>query len=202
TCTDVVAILCHEISHLYMELMDIKYKDLKQNEEATDVTAILLGFGKIMIKGYVECSREESTGFNTSIIHKSKIGYISSRDCKIVYRLTKRIKEFELLKRQEKILLDETKKKTKEKIELSKQLYDNFIIVSQNRPATFVQQEDMLKMQDLYNKIENGYFSVQIRQFEMKVSKELSQEDLEEINKKIDLFCYEITMYNSFFSKH
>lgn len=201
-CRDIVAILCHEICHLYMELIGIEYKDKQQNEEATDVIAILLGFGKIMINGYMEHQYEEDLGYNTRRIHKSKIGYISSRDCSIIYRLVKRIKEYQQEKKQTEIIFNKTKNKTIEKLELLRQLFDSFLVVSQNKPTSSISKEDILKMQELYIKIENGYFSTQIDQINNRLSKELTQEELEEIDKKIDLLCYEITMYNSLFSKH
>ena len=90
-CLDVAAILCHEISHLYMEIMNIVYADKSKNEEATDVIAIMLGFGKIMIDGYCEHQYEEEIGIGLTKIHKSKIGYISSTDCKIIYALVKEL---------------------------------------------------------------------------------------------------------------
>lgn len=91
-CSDVAAILCHEISHLYMEIMNIVYADKSKNEEATDVIAIMLGFGKIMIDGYYEHQYEEELGIGLTKIHKSKIGYISSTDCKIIYALVKELR--------------------------------------------------------------------------------------------------------------
>ena len=71
--------------------MNIVYADKSKNEEATDVIAIMLGFGKIMIDGYCEHQYEEEIGIGLTKIHKSKIGYISSTDCKIIYALVKEL---------------------------------------------------------------------------------------------------------------
>lgn len=92
SCSDVAAILCHEISHLYMEIINIVFADKSKNEEATDIIAIMLGFGKILIDGYYEHQYEEEIGIGLTKIHKSKIGYISSSDCKIVYTLVKELR--------------------------------------------------------------------------------------------------------------
>lgn len=201
TCRDVVAVLCHEICHLYMELMDIEYEEKQLNEEATDIIAILLGFGKIMIDGYTEYQYEEDLGCNTKRIYKSKIGYITNRDCRIIYRLVKKLKKIEQEKKHSEVVFKETKNRIIEKNKLARQLYDDLFIISQNKPTTFVCQEDMTKAQDLYIKLENNYFLTKINKFDNKLSKELNQSDLDEINKKIDQLCYEITMYNFLFSK-
>lgn len=51
--------------------MHIWYEDKSRNEEATDVIAILLGFGKILIDGYCEHQYEEEIGIGLTKIHKS-----------------------------------------------------------------------------------------------------------------------------------
>ena len=75
-----------------MEIMNIEYADKRRDEEATDVIAIMLGFGKILIDGYYERQYEEEIGIGLLKVHKSKIGYISSVDCKIVYDLVKELR--------------------------------------------------------------------------------------------------------------
>lgn len=201
-CRDIAAILCHEISHLYMELMGIEYEDKAQNEEATDIVAIILGFGKIMINGYIEHEYEESMWDGRIKKHTSRIGYISCEDCKIIYSLVKEIKEAEIAKKHAEIILNETKKEIIEKLELAKDLYDRFLDVAQNKTTGSVSQSDFVKLQELFMKIENGYFSLQFDQFHNKLTRELTKEELEEIGKKIDLLCYEITLHNSFLAKH
>lgn len=200
-CEDIAAILCHEITHYYMELIGLEYTDKLQNEEATDVLSIMLGFGEIMINGYGEHQNEMTVGVDMVRKYTSKIGYISQRDCKVVSSLFKKMKKFEIKKKKAELILHEAIKKTTKKLDLVKELYDRFLVVAQNKSITSIPQEDILKMQELYIKIENGYFSIQIDQFNSRLSKELTREELEEIDKKIDLLCYEITMYNSLFFK-
>lgn len=199
SCIDVASILCHEISHFYMELMNIAYREKDKNEEATDVMAIMLGFGKIIIKGYAEHQYSERIGLNTARIHKSKIGYISNRDCKIVYGLLKELKECEIAKRQTEIEINEIKSKTTKKLELASELYNKLAMIAQNEPTTPMTREDTLKLQDLYMKIESEYFSTQLSQFASKLLKSSAREDVEKIGEEIDQLCYDITLYNSLF---
>lgn len=201
SCIDIASILCHEISHFYMELMNLAYQEKDKNEEATDVMAIMLGFGKIVIKGYAEHQYRESIGLNTERIHKSKIGYISNRDCKIVYGLLKKRKKYEIAKRQAEIELNEIKNKTTKKLELANELYSRLVMIAQSGTTTSMTQEDILKIQDLYMKIESEYFSTQLSRFSSKLLKSLAREDIEKMGEEIDQLCYDITMYNSLFSK-
>ena len=58
----------------------------------------------------------------------------------------------------------------------------------------------IVKIQDLYFKIETGYFILQIEQFNNMLTEKRTKEELEELSKKIDLLCCEITTNSSFFA--
>lgn len=45
-------ILSHEVTHMYMALHNIEYSNVDENEIATDITSILLGFGITVLNGY------------------------------------------------------------------------------------------------------------------------------------------------------
>lgn len=197
-CEDIAAILCHEITHYYMELIGLEYSNKIKNEEATDVLSIMLGFGEIMINGYREHRYEMTVGVNIVRKYTSKIGYISQRDCKVIYSLFKKMKKCEIEKKKAELILNETIRNVTKKLALTKELYDSFLIVAQNKTANNVNKNDIVKIQDLYLKIENGYFILQIEQFNNVLTKKLSKEELEELSKKIDLLCCEITTNSSF----
>lgn len=91
SCKDaVLATLSHELCHKYLHVHGINNgSDPLEQEFLTDVTAVYLGLGKIMLNG-CECqssySRNES-GKTTTTTRTLKTGYIT-RDCfSFVYRL-------------------------------------------------------------------------------------------------------------------
>jgi hypothetical protein len=86
----VLATLSHELSHKFLHLQGIRNGTIQIEQEfLTDVTAVYLGMGKIMLNG-CECqSTTQSIQGNRTITHTHtmKTGYIS-RDCfAFVYRL-------------------------------------------------------------------------------------------------------------------
>lgn len=76
----VLATLCHEISHKFLHVRKIKdgFVQLEQ-ELLTDVAAVYLGMGKIMLNG-CECERTcrvTTNGRTTTTTHKLKTGYVT-----------------------------------------------------------------------------------------------------------------------------
>ncbi len=82
TMDTVISILAHECTHHLLLSNNIKMKERLQNECLTDITAIILGFGKFMVEGYKISNRviydEE---FHRSI-KKDRVGYLSYKDVK------------------------------------------------------------------------------------------------------------------------
>ncbi|MBQ7410244.1 MAG: hypothetical protein IJW20_02570 [Clostridia bacterium] len=78
----VISILAHECTHYLLLSNNIKIDNRMQNECLTDITAIVLGFGKFMVEGYKISNRviydEE---FHRSI-KKDRVGYLSYKDVK------------------------------------------------------------------------------------------------------------------------
>lgn len=86
----VLATICHELCHKYLHVHGIRNGvDQIEQEYLTDVTAVYLGFGKIMLNGS-ECQRSETRtegGRTVSTTHTLKTGYISRECFAFVYRL-------------------------------------------------------------------------------------------------------------------
>lgn len=86
----VLATLCHELSHKYLHVQGIKHGiDKIEQEYLTDVTAVYLGLGKIMLNG-CECESSHSRmegGRTVTTTHTLKTGYISRECFAFVYRL-------------------------------------------------------------------------------------------------------------------
>ncbi len=82
TMDTVISILAHECTHHLLLSNNIKIENRIQNECLTDITAIVLGFGKFMVEGYKISNRviydEE---FHRSI-KKDRVGYLSYKDVK------------------------------------------------------------------------------------------------------------------------
>lgn len=82
TMDTVISILAHECTHHLLLSNNIKIENRIQNECLTDITAIVLGFGKFMVEGYKISNRviydEE---FHRSI-KRDRVGYLSYKDVK------------------------------------------------------------------------------------------------------------------------
>ena len=77
---NVIAILCHECTHYFMEVHSLNWDDTSLNELRTDVMANLIGFNSVMILGYKESSITKQEGSIQRTI-RHKVGYITSKDC-------------------------------------------------------------------------------------------------------------------------
>lgn len=83
---NVLAIICHECTHYFMEYNNLNWNDTELNEERTDMMACLIGFSKILYEGYMTIENVEYHG-DYSTRQTSKIGYIDSKDCKEIREL-------------------------------------------------------------------------------------------------------------------
>ena len=79
----VLATLAHEIAHKYLHINKLAFTDNYENEIFTDLTAIYLGFGKIMLNGrYVEKTTE---GYNYTHTRSQEVGYINMSQITFIY---------------------------------------------------------------------------------------------------------------------
>ena len=92
TMNTVISILAHESTHYLLLSNKIQLKDRMSNECLTDVTAIMLGFGKFMKEGYKISNRViYDTEFHRSI-KKDRVGYLSYKDIEYVQKKVKKYK--------------------------------------------------------------------------------------------------------------
>jgi hypothetical protein len=86
----VLATLCHEVSHKFLHVNGIRHGNMQIEQEfLTDVAAVYLGMGKIMLNG-CECQRSETRTEGDKTItttHTLRTGYISRECFAFVYRL-------------------------------------------------------------------------------------------------------------------
>ena len=75
------AIIAHEATHVYMKEKGLYYTDTKENEMATDIVAITLGLGLLMLNGFSE-KIEHKTNLlgEETISHRKFFGYLDPTD--------------------------------------------------------------------------------------------------------------------------
>lgn len=82
----VISTLAHECTHHLLFSKGIKLDDTLENECLTDITTILTGFGKYMVKGYSISNRVTYDEEFTRYVDKNRVGYLSSKDIKYVLK--------------------------------------------------------------------------------------------------------------------
>ncbi len=92
TMDTVISILAHESTHYLLLSNKIELKDRMQNECLTDVTAIMLGFGKFMVEGYKISNKVIYDAEFHRSIKKDRVGYLSYKDIKYALRKIKNYK--------------------------------------------------------------------------------------------------------------
>lgn len=92
TMDTVISILAHESTHYLLLSNKIELKDRMSNECLTDVTAIMLGFGKFMVEGYKISNRVVYDAEFHRSIKKDRVGYLSYKDIKCVLGKLKKYK--------------------------------------------------------------------------------------------------------------
>lgn len=73
-----VAILAHEIAHIFLHQVGIRFADAFDNEVLTDTTAILLGCGPTILNAAIQTKKSSFSGSTiTTTTSSSHFGYIS-----------------------------------------------------------------------------------------------------------------------------
>tara|TARA_Y100000589_G_scaffold285141_1_gene284454 strand:+ start:629 stop:1297 length:669 start_codon:yes stop_codon:yes gene_type:complete len=78
------AILAHELAHQYLHIRYIDEPNELENERLTDVCAVYVGFGKLLLNGYLTNERETSA--EGEIVTTYKGGYLTFAELAFVYR--------------------------------------------------------------------------------------------------------------------
>jgi hypothetical protein len=66
------AVLCHEVCHYILDMVDIRERPTQENERLTDVAMFVFGFGAIFRAGYRRAPAENRTGH--------RVGYLSDEE--------------------------------------------------------------------------------------------------------------------------
>jgi len=80
----IMAILAHECTHNFLYYHNLEHSSEEENEILTDVTAVCLGFGPLLLAGYKpvkEITKPESEDKTQGLkVHKWRIGYLKMSD--------------------------------------------------------------------------------------------------------------------------
>jgi len=79
----ILATLSHEISHKYIHFNRLTFNNSYDNEVFTDLTAVFLGFGKLMLNG-VEVTKK-TTNYNVENTYTKKVGYLNREQLAFIY---------------------------------------------------------------------------------------------------------------------
>lgn len=85
----VISILIHECTHYYLFSKGIKLNDRIQNEILTDFTAVYLGFGEFLEKGYKEIRYVIYENETQRLVDSEKVGYVGYKDISHFRKLLK-----------------------------------------------------------------------------------------------------------------
>ena len=86
TWPNLVAIMCHEITHHFAAAHNLEIADTEQNELRTDVLANLIGFHEYMADGYAEVEYPQSSG---KVHH---VGYITPMQCHEAFNVLSKVR--------------------------------------------------------------------------------------------------------------
>lgn len=80
------AVLCHEFTHYYLRKYSIFKNDKNENEMLTEIASVYLGFGKIILKGYMPHSKTKFLPkINKKQIIENTLGYFNIEQIADVY---------------------------------------------------------------------------------------------------------------------
>lgn len=85
----VAATLCHEVCHKYLQVNGLRLPLEIENEILTDITTVLLGFGKRMLNGREarHVGHETTADSTQTVTQTMTVGYLDRDQLALVYRL-------------------------------------------------------------------------------------------------------------------
>ena len=89
----IIAILIHECTHNFLYYHNLELPSEEENEILTDITAVYLGFGQLLLEGYKpvkEIAEKRYVDYAYGIrVHKWRIGYLKMPDLVYVIKAIK-----------------------------------------------------------------------------------------------------------------
>lgn len=194
---NILAIVCHEVTHYFMEYNKLNWNDTELNEQRTDVVANLIGFSKIMSDGYREVVTSE-TSLNTRTTTRHKIGYISVEDCKDIWRFLLRFRKNFRKKQEQQKQFDVLKQKVSEYIETAKTLAQQLEYVSVPDIKALT-PEHVMKIQQVLAEKESRNIHAEILKHEETLRRVTDLEQIQKSHQEMSRLCGELVSWASIF---
>lgn len=70
------AILCHEVCHYILDMVDIRERQTQENERLTDIAMFVLGFGQLFLDGYRRAPSENRSGHRVGYLSEAEYGFL------------------------------------------------------------------------------------------------------------------------------
>lgn len=192
------AALCHECTHYFMDTLSMDdWSDRQRNEYRTDVMSCLVGFSRIMIRGYTVMThaRYRVVTWETDGM---RVGYLDAVDCE-------HVRSFLLKARpiiQQKHRLQESIQKMKTDLvrntagarAMLEQL--NAMKSSYGQPnAGRIRQKDMTSLQKAMYSLESGELEARLRQCE--TMSHQGDDQLKKALESVDALCQDLSLLHA-----
>ena len=189
------AALCHECAHYFMDLKGLAdLSNMALNERRTDVIACLVGFSRIMIRGYMLLTKAHYRVV-TWTTDSTRVGYLDAADCEQVRKYLLGIRP--QLQSRQNAAADEAALRT----QLTHNIAGAKAMLEQARamkaahgmPATGrMPAKTLAKVQQALLALENGELEARIRNCEAGIKGR--PEQLRGVNQDIMAVCEQLSM--------
>ncbi|MDI7259046.1 MAG: hypothetical protein QME90_03885 [Thermodesulfobacteriota bacterium] len=217
TLKHILGILAHESTHNYLNYRGIREEDELENEILTDVAAVYLGLGTLLLEGYKPISWIDSATFTASgyTTYTLSVGYLHPDGILYAFAKSAELRQLEefssVLPLSDRIMVSyqfwkvrrrkEKKKRQIEgllqKIDRVKSLYDRTLVMMQKTSANMSQRkippEDGYKLVEIANALTLGQTKLKLEELTRNANR---LKDCTEIEVR-DL-CYLSTQANDF----
>ena len=190
--SNIIAILCHECTHYFMEYHKLNWNDTELNEQRTDVVANLIGFSKIMTDGYREFKEfKRDMNGTTTITHK--IGYITSEDCEDLKRFLEHKRQELKTKAEQERVIGNLKNEFTKHLETAETLIQQLELIDLSKLNASTPEQAM-NMQRVLMEKESRNISFELKRFrECLTNRFKSIAQAEKDNHMLYEFCTELS---------
>ncbi len=195
---NILAILCHECTHLFMQYWSLNWNDTDMNEQRTDTVANMIGFSGIMQQGYGPLHYNTGNKCVTTTI-----GYISAEQCAgigtFLRDVRKELSDERASKEREAALQKTFEKDCKNLLDTAKRLYTMLCDID----VRSVQASEPGKLQALQEALvqwESTGVKGEIQRHEAALSKPNHSAALKKQKAELEQLCEKLLMWQRAFA--
>lgn len=195
---NIMAILCHECTHYFMEYKHLNWQDTKLNEVRTDVTANLIGFNRIMEIGYKPIETIDDYGSGHQIRHTQRVGYITAESCVEIGMLLQQYRKNKIQSAKDALLLEAEEEHLAASIKSANDLI--FQLKSMDhRNLSVHSQEGLLRVQQAFMEYESRDIEREIFDCAAMLNSGKDLQQLQKAGKNIEAICTDMLNWISAF---